>query len=247
MSGLSSTAAALTAAEKYQDHFAYWCSEPDNGIYNAMNKGIAHACGEWLQFLNSGDWLYENTTLEKVFSKEYDADVLYGDASCPTSDGFSIWKSPIDITISFLYEYAICHQSMFFRQKIFEIHRYDESNKICSDWAFYYKLALENYVMQYIPLIVSTIEGNGISEKQINYATYERQKFLEENTPFHLRKDMSKLCAARKQEQFIKSHKTYRLIISIAKFKIITAHKIISFIESIRLFFKTHSGSHHNA
>lgn len=242
-----STDGSRELIEQYQDHFTYWCSEPDKGIYNAMNKGISHAKGQWLQFLNSGDWLYESTTLEMVFAKEYDADVLYGDAACPKSDGFSIWKSPSDITVSFLYEYAICHQSMFFQRRIFEFHSYDENNKICSDWVLYYKLAIENYIMQYIPLIVSTYEGNGISEKEFNYATYERQKILEEITPFHLRKDLIKLCDARKKEQFINSHRTYRMIFNIAKLKIKTAHKILSIIERIRFFFKTHLCTHHNA
>lgn len=71
-----STDGSRELIEQYQDHFAYWCSEPDKGIYNAMNKGIAHAKGEWLQFLNSGDVLYSNNTLASVFSSKYDADVL---------------------------------------------------------------------------------------------------------------------------------------------------------------------------
>ena len=55
--------------EKNQNHFAYWCSEPDKGIYNAINKGLSHATGDYIQFLNSGDWLYDSTILEKVFTQ----------------------------------------------------------------------------------------------------------------------------------------------------------------------------------
>ena len=54
--------------EQYCDRFAYWCSEPDSGIYNAINKGLSHATGEYVQFLNSGDWLYSDNILEKAFS-----------------------------------------------------------------------------------------------------------------------------------------------------------------------------------
>ena len=61
-----STDGSKELIEKYQQHFSFWCSEPDKGIYNAINKGIAHAHGDYIQFLHSGDYLFEPTTLEKV-------------------------------------------------------------------------------------------------------------------------------------------------------------------------------------
>ena len=66
--------------EKHIEHFAYWCSEPDKGIYNALNKGLKYANGNYVQFLNSGDWLYENSTLEKAFTNiDGKYDIYYGD------------------------------------------------------------------------------------------------------------------------------------------------------------------------
>lgn len=66
--------------ERYCDHFTYWCSEPDRGIYNAINKGLEYATGEYIQFLNSGDWLYSKDVLEKAFSIiDGKNDIYYGD------------------------------------------------------------------------------------------------------------------------------------------------------------------------
>ena len=65
--------------QEHQEEMAWWCSEQDNGIYNAMNKGIEHAQGEYLLFLNSGDTLSAPDTLKEVFRTEPDADVVYGD------------------------------------------------------------------------------------------------------------------------------------------------------------------------
>ena len=64
--------------EEHQDKFAYWCSEPDKGVYNAMNKGIAKAQGEYLNFMNSGDRFYDHQTLNEVFSSGFQEDILYG-------------------------------------------------------------------------------------------------------------------------------------------------------------------------
>ena len=64
--------------EQHQDKFAYWCSEPDKGIYNAMNKGIVRAKGEYLNFMNSGDCFACEETLAGVFGRERTADILYG-------------------------------------------------------------------------------------------------------------------------------------------------------------------------
>ena len=82
-----STDGSKELIEQYADHFAYWVSEPDKGIYNAMNKGIKVAKGEYLQFLNSGDSLWNETTLQGVvpfFSGT--TDIFYGDVAIMKED-----------------------------------------------------------------------------------------------------------------------------------------------------------------
>lgn len=229
-----STDGSRELIEKYADIFAYWCSEPDKGIYNAMNKGIAHAKGEWLQFLNSGDCLFENTTLDKVFNKNYKSDILYGDA-IDLSSSEKKWLMPHFITISFLKEYALCHQSMFFRKEIFYNHKYEENYKICSDWALYYKLAIENYTMQYVPYCIAVFEGNGISNLNYEYATRERQLVIEKYTPVHLKKDLEYICTVKAQENYINSHKSYKITYKIARKTTLFLGRIINIIEWIKI------------
>ena len=161
-----STDGSRELIEQYQDHFAYWCSEPDKGIYNAMNKGIAHAKGEWLQFLNSGDWLYENTTLEKVFSKEYNAEIIYGMMS--RKDGIPNNQDMMKTTLhwSDFISGSLPHQSTFIRRELFNrIGLYDEKLKAISDWKFFVTaIVCKKTQYLYIPQIISIYEGNGISD-----------------------------------------------------------------------------------
>jgi len=82
-----------------------WISEPDTGVYQAMNKGIKMASGDYLLFLNSGDFLVDKRVIENVFGKEQIADILYG--RCNVSDkGKVIWTSnpPLEISAIDLYE-----------------------------------------------------------------------------------------------------------------------------------------------
>ena len=74
--------------EQHQNKFAYWCSEPDKGIYNAMNKGIVRAKGEYLNFMNSGDCFVKKETLAGVFGEERKVDILYGFVEC------DLWRLP---------------------------------------------------------------------------------------------------------------------------------------------------------
>ena len=69
----------LARVKSFSKGVAYWLSEKDNGIYDAMNKGIEKANGEYLIFLNSGDEFFANDTIEKVFQNKENADVYYGD------------------------------------------------------------------------------------------------------------------------------------------------------------------------
>lgn len=73
--------------EQHQDKFAYWCSEPDKGIFNAMNKGIVRAKGEYLNFMNSGDCFACEETVAEVFGKNRTADILYGYSFYGSRDG----------------------------------------------------------------------------------------------------------------------------------------------------------------
>mgnify|MGYP000852126570 FL=1 len=76
-----STDGTVEIIKKYAQHLAFWCSEPDGGIYQGMNKGISHAKGEWILFLNAGDVFAETNVLTKVlpFTKNKEQDILYGD------------------------------------------------------------------------------------------------------------------------------------------------------------------------
>ena len=123
--------------EQHQDKFAYWCSEPDKGIYNAMNKGIVRAKGEYLNFMNSGDCFADKETLAGVFEKERTADILYGYI---TVGGIKGGYHPYRTTNNNPRWYEICyagtlhHQSTFIKRELFDkIGLYDDSYKIAAD------------------------------------------------------------------------------------------------------------------
>jgi glycosyltransferase involved in cell wall biosynthesis len=151
--------------EEHQASFAYWCSEPDKGVYNAMNKGIGHARGEYLNFMNSGDTYFDGESLSKVFSRERNADVVYGAMllSDGTLDHGKMMKSKIHWFD--LYNDTIPHQASFICRKLFdEIGLYDESYRISADWYFFAKaFVLHGATFDFVPAVLARFEGGGIS------------------------------------------------------------------------------------
>lgn len=126
-------------AEDPNSNISYWCSEPDKGIYNAMNKGIAHAKGDYLNFMNSGDCFYEPTSINRVLSSRIDDDVIYGQVFFKENDGkleYIEYTKEASIE-SYLKRQFINHQAAFIKKKWCEIHPYDETFKISADTEFF--------------------------------------------------------------------------------------------------------------
>ena len=123
--------------EQYADRLTYWCSEPDNGIYNAMNKAVTKASGEYVCFMNSGDCLYSDSILEDIFSTEQTADILYGDIwRSKNGKKVSERKFPKQITAEQMFRGGITHQAIFSRRSLHIQYPYDEKYKMIADWNF---------------------------------------------------------------------------------------------------------------
>ena len=160
-----STDGSKELIEQYQQHFAYWCSEPDNGVYNAMNKGIAKAKGEYLNFMNSGDAFCDKEVLMQVSRCNRSDDVIYGDSYGVRGDKKILWQPPSDITLDFFYSQNICHQAMFVKSAILKVQGYDESYKILGDWAKWVTMYIEGCSFYHLPLVICLYDLDGISGK----------------------------------------------------------------------------------
>lgn len=152
-----------------------WLSEPDNGVYQAMNKGIKRAKGEYCLFLNSGDFLIASDVLEQVFAFEPSADIIC--CRCNVSDkGKVVWTSnpPDQITFGTLYFAGLAHQSTFIKRTLFEeCGLYREDYRYNSDIAFWYNAIIENNVTtQTLNVITTDYNLNGISSTENETAQY---------------------------------------------------------------------------
>jgi len=176
-----STDGSVELIEQYKDKISYSISEKDSGIYNAMNKGIRQAKGEYLYFLNSGDALYETTTLEKVFTGDpHDAFICgsfymeqEGNLTPDTSYKDRDWRFSIyDLFAGFL-----CHQAFFIHRSNFEKYGlYSEELKVISDWKLFYQgIAIDQLPVHYVDTFIVIYNMEGFST-QIGGETIYKEK-----------------------------------------------------------------------
>jgi glycosyltransferase involved in cell wall biosynthesis len=165
-------------------HLDYWVSEPDKGIYSAMNKGIAKATGEYLLFLNSGDVLYnDNVLLETNKSLLLDMDIVYGDLWIVGEQGKGFRnRYPDFIDFPFLKQTSLGHPSTFIKKELFYTYgSYRTDLKIISDWAFFVKVLCSHKVSHCkIDHIIATFYEGGLSTSTVFHKQHieERKKVL---------------------------------------------------------------------
>ena len=214
-----STDGSKDLIDQYSDHIAYWVSEPDTGIYCAMNKGIQVAHGEYLLFLNSGDWLCDNNVLSKVFSQSHTSEILYGYMVRGSLNGepcHAAMMKPVLYWYDFIGN-SLPHQASFIARNAFEKYGlYDESYKIAADTKFFIKAIVWNKASyEFIPMKIAVFEGGGISTSEL--MREERDiRLSKEMFPEMMLDDIPLLTTLRKIKKHTLLRKFYTLLSVIA-------------------------------
>lgn len=170
-----STDGSKELIEEYQAHLSCWCSEPDKGVYHAMNKGISQAHGDYLLFLNSGDAFYDNDVLQKVVDLQIDADIISGKAI--RTDNGQILHVYDESVFMQLYSDTLSHQATFIKRSLFNDQKYDESLKIVSDWKFWMcTIVFGNAKVVYIDVVVVLQDMSGLSSDHNLVGVKQQQK-----------------------------------------------------------------------
>lgn len=208
---------------------SFWISELDNGIYHAMNKGIRAAKGEYLLFLNSGDFLVDNNVLREVFKEDHTEDILWG-TSIYSRNGQVLFNSPSPekLTLKFFYNQTISHQSTFIRSSLFKQYgNYREDFKINSDYEFWIRtIILNNCSTKKLNVVVSdyNLEGLSGSQNNLELSREENKKILKQSIPPKILDDYSAWMEERKQLEvlyWLKSKQwIYRFLVFLHKIAI---------------------------
>lgn len=165
----------------YEDRIDYWISEPDKGIYDAMNKGLEAATGDYVWFMNAGDHIHGTQVFEKLFADVKDADVYYGEANFVTEDrqvigtrsAISTRKLPEALTWKdMLYGMAVCHQSFIARRSLCNV--YDTQYRCSADINWVIEVLKRSTVIVNTHLVLSDYLVGGFSVQQQKLAWKER-------------------------------------------------------------------------
>ncbi len=150
-----------------------WISEPDKGIYDAMNKGIRMAEGEWVIFMNAGDVFASDDTLSKVFSVERDADVIYGDVI----KGDNIKKAEPPHNGHRMY---FCHQSAFVRTSCLKEFPFDIQHRMSADFKQMKQLYLAGKTFMQLDFPIAVFDTSGVSNAQRSKGLYDNIQVIRE-------------------------------------------------------------------
>jgi glycosyltransferase involved in cell wall biosynthesis len=229
---------SLNVIEKNKNEIAYFVSENDKGIYNAMNKGILAAKGQYVLFLNSGDFLINELVLVKA--KEYfvqNSDFICGNLYYELNGESIVKKHPDQLTFSYLVSKTIYHPSTFIKRELFDkFGLYNEENKIVSDWEFFFKaLALNGASYLKIDKTITNFDMMGISSTQINLVLKEKKEVFQKIMPYVFNNEKDSYIF----DKFRETNKRFKLLKEIDKFPLLRKFATIQlyFIKGLIFFF----------
>ena len=176
-----STDGSLDVIRQYETSISYWVSESDNGIYHAMNKGISVATGEYCYFLNSGDYIVNNTLFEDLIKMDINADIISGNVLKIRKNGKYRTITPHDHpTLHKLCIHSLPHQASLIRRELFyEIGHYNESFRIVSDFDFFLKaIVLFRKSYQKVDISFSYFNLNGISSNKEFFSLAKQESII---------------------------------------------------------------------
>lgn len=238
----ASTDGSVDVIKKFEPQFngrLKWVSEPDSGIYNAMNKGIRMASGDYIQILNSGDILASDTVIEQMLSAAEmtgNPGIIYGNMIKQYPDG-KLYKDSCkgkeEWTMYDFIRGTVNHDPTFIKKDLYEKYGlYDENLKIVSDWKWFTNAVVFNGEKPvYTPIDVTIFDMTGISETNLAFREEERARELEKMLPMAILKDYRKYYSDIDMMKRLHRHPTI--------------FKVVWFIE--RVFFKLEKFKAHAA
>ena len=172
-----STDGTLDIIKKYQGKLGKFISEKDEGIYDAMNKGLAAATGDYVLFMNSGDEIFDQDTVAKVFATAEDADIYYGETEMIDESGRSLGqrrhKAPENFTWrSFKYGMSVSHQAIYIKRSLTE--PFDRRYHLSADIDWILKSAKKAKKIVNVHQYVAKYLIGGMSKKRHQQSLLER-------------------------------------------------------------------------
>lgn len=176
-----STDGTLAVIQQFQNQLAQLVSEPDKGIYDAMNKGLQLATGDYVLFMNSGDEIYENDTVQKVFSSAPNADIYYGETEMLNeqllSEGKRRHQSPEELTLkSFKYGMSVSHQAIYIKRSLTKL--YDPQYQLSADIDWILSAIKQSKKVVNTQHYVAKYLMGGLSKKKHRQSLLERYRIF---------------------------------------------------------------------
>lgn len=211
--------AANPNKDPFFKHTIKWVSEKDNGIYNAMNKGIKKATGAYVQILNSGDIFTATDVVAHMIAEiekaEY-PEFIYGNMiKMDCASGKVIGKSrQVDYSLRQYYSSTMNHDCSYIRRDVYDKYGlYDEELKIVSDWKwFLLAIGLGKVKPVYVDIDVTFFDASGISETNLELRNKERRQVLEEVLPPAVLADYDKYAFPMEQYNRLKKYHLWPIV-----------------------------------